>query len=282
MVMEPYKRRRVSRSLWLALLRLLFGLVEPSARQSAIVARRFYDEERERALPGAPRHDIFLQVPTFDRFVEDMEEVYPRLEREETTDQDVRIASLRAVRTVENAGRWTIMKAVEEPDPFFDDDESEGVEFVDSEDEFTVSSLTEEERIKALPRKKVPPGTVRGWARVATGRETCGWCLMLVSRGPVYASPATAGSKLDTRDALQTTGSNTFDTKEHMHAWHTGCDCKIVPVFKLDDWEGRERHKAAEMMWRDVTDGYSGRDAVNAFRRAAEKGKYTEYLARFD
>lgn len=276
LALSPYKNRSMSRRVWLAVLRLLFGVVEPAAVESARVARRFYDEERARVFPGAPRHDIFLQVPTFERFVEDMEEVYPRFRRQGSTDNDVRVAAMRAARTVENAGRWTIMKAVEEPDPFFDDD---GIEFVDSDEEFTVGNADPKDRPKK--RSSSSPGRVRGWARVATGRETCGWCLMLVSRGPVYATPKTAGSNLDTREALQTTGSQTFDTKEHMHAWHTGCDCKIVPVFKLNDWEGRSRHKAAEMMWRDVTEGYFGKDAINAFRRAAEAGVYTEYLSKF-
>lgn len=259
----PYRDRAITDSLWISLLRLLFGLVEPSSVKAAELARQFYDEERARHFPNAPRHDIYLQTPTFERFVDDMEVVRLRMSRGSSTDQDVRIAAMRAVRTVENSGRWTLMKAVEEEDPYLDSKEGFTSEFSDPR-----------------PREK-GTGYVRGWARVATGRETCGWCLMLVSRGPVYASPKSAGSRLDTRDALQTTGSNTFDTKEHMHAWHTGCDCKIVPVFKLNDWEGRERHKAAERMWRDVTKGYSGKDAVNAFRRAAEKGEYTEYLSKF-
>ena len=273
---HPYREEEMPRSLWLTVLFLVFGVVSRGSERSARLSRRFYDEERERVLPGFPRHDILLQLPTFERFVEDMEEVFPRLSRPGATKQDVARAALRAVRTVENAGRWTMMKAVETPDPVVDS----GVYFEDSDD-FQVSYVSGEERRKRFRErlKKVPPGTVRGWARVATGRETCGWCLMLVSRGAVYASAQTAGARLSTRDALQTTGSDSFDPKEHMHAWHTGCDCKIVPVFKLDDWEGKERFLAARKMWYATTKDRSGKDAIKAFSRAAEKGLYEKYLA---
>lgn len=49
------------------------------------------------------------------------------------------------------------------------------------------------------------------YARVPSGRETCGFCFMLSSRGFVYRSEQTAGST---------------------HAYHDHCDCVIVPGFK--------------------------------------------------
>ncbi|MPZ84006.1 MAG: hypothetical protein GEV28_27880 [Actinophytocola sp.] len=93
------------------------------------------------------------------------------------------------------------------------------------------------------------PLTVR-WARVPTGRETCAFCWMLASRGPVYRIPAAPS---DMRD---------------MRAWHDGCDCLAVPVFDPNDWPGRDTHHTARDLWRTSTAGYSGRDALNAFRRA--------------
>lgn len=54
------------------------------------------------------------------------------------------------------------------------------------------------------------------YARVPSGRETCGFCFMLSSRGFVYRSDETAGST---------------------HAYHENCDCVIVPGFKDDDRE---------------------------------------------
>lgn len=86
-----------------------------------------------------------------------------------------------------------------------------------------------------------------GWARVPTGRETCAFCWMLASRGPVYGTAESAGD---------------------MTTWHDRCDCQTVPVFRRDDWDGRAGFLAAQQLWRDATTGYSGRDALNAFRRA--------------
>lgn len=48
------------------------------------------------------------------------------------------------------------------------------------------------------------------WARVPSGSETCGFCLMLASRGFVYSSDKAAGG----------------DGHYHAH-----CDCRIVPGF---------------------------------------------------
>lgn len=48
------------------------------------------------------------------------------------------------------------------------------------------------------------------WARVPQGRETCGWCVLLASRGFVYHSEHTA------------------------HGYHANCDCMPVPSTKAD------------------------------------------------
>lgn len=52
------------------------------------------------------------------------------------------------------------------------------------------------------------------YARVPSGRETCGFCFMLSSRGFVYMSKKTAGEG---------------------HAYHRNCDCIIVPGFEDAD-----------------------------------------------
>lgn len=65
------------------------------------------------------------------------------------------------------------------------------------------------------------------FARVPSGTETCAFCLMLASRGFVYASKDTAGE---------------FDH------FHDGCDCKIVAGFGDDAGvEGYEHGKYLEM-----------------------------------
>lgn len=59
-----------------------------------------------------------------------------------------------------------------------------------------------------------------GYARVPTGTETCGFCLMLASRGFVYHSAKNAGS-----DELH---GDMAGKEGHYHA---NCDCRIVPGF---------------------------------------------------
>lgn len=114
-------------------------------------------------------------------------------------------------------------------------------------------------------------GVALGWARVATGRETCGFCLMLVSRGPVYQSAEAAGLGTDDTSALDILDENDTEAfNELMTRFHPNCDCKVVPVFDRDNWQGREDFLAAEDVWAKATKGFSGRDALNAFRRAIE------------
>lgn len=264
-MLAPYQQVQLSNSMWYQLLRALFEIVQPAAARSAEISRDHYDAERSRA--GLPPHPIPLSVINFDRFVRDMEEVRPRIQSGESTQQDIHRAALRVARSVENSGRWTVMKATEWPDPAFPDQELEV-------DEISLSELREQ-RQRSRGRN-----TVKGWARVATGRETCGWCWMLVSRGPVYRSAETAGSRLTDRDALQTVGAQEFDTAEHMNAWHDGCDCKVVPVFDLDNWDGRDRYLAAEQLWKEATKGRHGKDAIKAYRRAVEAGGIQEVLSR--
>lgn len=58
------------------------------------------------------------------------------------------------------------------------------------------------------------------WARVPSGSETCGFCLMLASRGFAYASERSASEKAE--------GGH----------YHPNCDCRIVPGFEGMDVEG--------------------------------------------
>lgn len=114
-------------------------------------------------------------------------------------------------------------------------------------------------------------GSALGWARVATGRETCGFCLMLVSRGPVYQSAESAGLNTDDTTALDILDENDTEAfNELMTRFHPNCDCKVVPVFDRMDWQGRDDYLAARDTWIETTKGLSGRDALNAFRRAIE------------
>ncbi|MEO6084437.1 MAG: hypothetical protein ABIQ18_15160 [Umezawaea sp.] len=114
---------------------------------------------------------------------------------------------------------------------------------------------------------------VKGWARVATGRETCAFCSMLISRGAVYTSADNAGLDLDDTSAQELFARGDAEAMAAlMTRWHPGCDCLVVPVYDRATWPGRDAHLRAKQIWADTTKGYGGQDAVNAFRRAIERG----------
>src|SRR5690606_2750814 len=190
------------------------------------------------------RHDTYLAEYECDWFVEAMEPVRDAMIRDDTPDEAVAQAALYAAKEIENGWRRTLIRAVQS-DP--------------------------------------SPRRVR-WARVATGRETCGFCMMLVSRGPVYLSARSAGLNADDtrakelfRKADQEHGESAQLAEEAMDAlmtrWHAGCDCRVVPVFDTNNWPGRAAYLRAEALWRKVTKGTTNnRDAMNAVRRAVESG----------
>lgn len=119
-----------------------------------------------------------------------------------------------------------------------------------------------------------------GFARVATGRETCAFCLMLVSRGPVYKSELKAGAKHEGAAEIMETKNDISDEEldDLMTRWHPGCDCKVVPVFDENNWVGRDDFLRMEEIWKKETKGFAGarftkNDKLNAFRRAIERGE---------
>lgn len=86
---------------------------------------------------------------------------------------------------------------------------------------------------------------VRGWARVTDG-DPCFFCAMLSGRGAVY-----------TKD--------TVDFKPH-----DGCGCQPELIYNPNSYELPGKGSQFSELWAASTKGYSGRDAINAFRRAYE------------
>jgi hypothetical protein len=216
---------------WRFLLELLFPFVYEARKKSAELGRRFYDSQRKEHHPELPRRDIYLAEYRLDWFTEEMFPARDDFLETGASEGSLAQVALRAAKAVENGGRRTILRAVEE----------------DNE--------------------------VLGWARVATGRETCGFCMMLVSRGPAYKSARGAGLNASDELAEQLWASgDAAALKELMTRWHPGCDCKVVPVFDKASWPGRDAYKRALDIWKKETRGYRGKDAMNAFRRAIENG----------
>ncbi|AFU20640.1 capsid maturation protease [Mycobacterium phage Chupacabra] len=204
--------------------------------------------DSERQRHGRPPHPRYLVEYDFPEFVADMEPTRDKMSRNDAPEAALGEVALRAVRNVEMAGRKQILRAVEN-DP--------------------------------------QPELVRGWARVATGRETCAWCLMLISRGPVYLSARSAGFDVDNEQATEIFAAGE-DVSEYMREWHTGCDCKVVPVYDRKNWPGYDEWKRAERLWIDagreasrlIESGEArtrnmNKETQNALRRRLERGDIT-------
>lgn len=90
-----------------------------------------------------------------------------------------------------------------------------------------------------------------GYVRMSTTGTPCGWCAMLISRGFVYKSEASA-------------------TYADGDKYHDNCKCVAVPVYSADQYfqadvfaQNREYHA----LWPKVTAGYSQKEAVAVWRK---------------
>ena len=267
---------------WLSFLEFLFPEVQKRYEQSARLGRFFYDSQRKRFHPELVRHEMLLTDLKWEWFVKNMEPARKGLSQADSPPQAPAKAAFTAVREVEMAARRQIIGAVKNDD---------------------------ELKLKIDEQEDLPASTkqVIGWARVATGRETCAWCLMLISRGAKlnhkknfgYAEAATAGIDLDDQTALDLYNEAGGDLElfrdllyddqaeeSLMEEWHTGCDCLAVPVFDVADWPGLDQAKQALQLWIDaskeakklIESGESrtknnGTETLNALRRRLYKGE---------
>ncbi|QAX95460.1 hypothetical protein SEA_BARTHOLOMEWSD_10 [Streptomyces phage BartholomewSD] len=90
-----------------------------------------------------------------------------------------------------------------------------------------------------------------GYIRLSRTGTPCGWCAMLISRGPVYRSA---------RSAEYADGDK----------YHDNCHCYAEPVFSREQYSSSsayELNRRYEELWPKVTRGLSGKAAVAAWRR---------------
>lgn len=237
----PYRGIPLTQQSWRFIVRGMFPIVDNARRESAILARQYYDSQRIIHI-GNDDHEI--DIPSYELawLEESLRPVFGTARVIDLDDAKVVETSLRVAKEVENGGRRLQLNAVR----------------------------SEKGRV--------------GFARVATGRETCAFCLMLVSRGPVFKSELKAGAKHEGAAEImdeKLTNNEEIDDEELdqlMTRWHPGCDCKVVPVFDVNDWTGRDDFLRMEEIWKRETKGFFGsqftkNDKLNAFRRAIERGE---------
>lgn len=99
-----------------------------------------------------------------------------------------------------------------------------------------------------------------GWARVLQGRWSCGFCIMLASRGPVYSSAdaakyvaAPVGEKSREGGFLSRKARAEL-RKKNPRAFHEHCDCIVVPVFDPENWSGRAEQQRLAKFYRDTVE----------------------------
>lgn len=107
-----------------------------------------------------------------------------------------------------------------------------------------------------------------GWARVLTGAENCGFCILLAARGPIYQSQRTAEYISDSKAAKR----NTLGKNKLRHEYHDRCDCIVVPVFTSKQWPGKESYEKARAFYDyfAVEKKLKGKDLIMEMNRTVD------------
>ena len=207
---------------------------------------RVYEESKIMLRASAKRQGVDDPYePSMSGYSEDSVRTVLRKNLRGTPQESAQAVVNALAQHVEAAGRQTIIRSVED-----------GVVAADPEDEAHLehTRLTPEEfeqqsglsLVYDADGEEQPTSQGRqpkSWARVLTGAENCGFCVMLASRGPVYSSAAEAG-RGQASDRDYAAGINTY---------HTNCDCLVVPIYDYADWPGRDQWRAAERVYKKVT-----------------------------
>lgn len=207
---------------------------------------RVYEESKIMLRASAKRQGVDDPYePSMSGYSEDSVRTVLRKNLRGTPQESAQAVVNALAQHVEAAGRQTIIRSVED-----------GVVAADPEDEAHLehTRLTPEEfeqqsglslvydadgEERPISQGRQP----KSWARVLTGAENCGFCVMLASRGPVYSSAAEAG-RGQASDSDYAAGINTY---------HTNCDCLVVPIYDYANWPGRDQWRAAERVYKKVT-----------------------------
>ena len=155
-----------------------------------------------------------------------------------------------AAKVIEDAVRGAVAPLY---GPVSADAEQAALEAVDAEVEKLVLDYGRQAALDAVKSDR----QARAWARVPNA-DACAFCLMLATRGAVYASAEAAGR----RDAT----TKWADAKGYINSFHPNCRCTVEPVFGA--YEPTARTREAQALWNSSTKGKYGKDALNAFRTA--------------
>lgn len=111
-----------------------------------------------------------------------------------------------------------------------------------------------------------------GFVRVSRTGTPCGFCAMLISRGPVYkgTSGEREGSLYRSNEGTGPKADGTIVTYGDLDLYHDNCQCYAIPVFSIQQFSTGDifalNRKYAEL-WPIVTKGLGGKDALAEWRR---------------
>lgn len=266
----PFQALALTRVDWLSFLAATYPYVEQARQDVSELSRKFYDSERAKHVPP-------IELPIFDVF------------------DQILGPDGRPIRIEDNSGitgtfheRLNINVAPYHPD-WYEEAMDAVVDLLMKPNttdgelvQVTAQAMKEAEnggRRTILYAVPDDPADVR-WARVQGGEDSCGFCAMLISRGPVYATKERAGWNPE------------GIPEELMTRWHPNCDCKVVPVFDTKRWPGRDEYLRLEKLWVKITKPYASYETLpngkqtmpklNAFRRYIENGTLPSHLTASD
>lgn len=181
------------------------------------------------------------------------------------TPQATQAITERMIQHVEGAARQTIARAVEDgmteqenqsdapllwsrlsPEELaeeLEDDEPDGDDL-----DARFHYYMEQEREARTYKRSTPGLRPKAWARVLTGAENCGMCVMLASRGAVYLTEESAGARQRVWKDVNTGASR------YINSFHPNCDCMVVPVYDRNDWPGMEQQEQLEEIYEKAID----------------------------
>ncbi|MEE8739037.1 MAG: hypothetical protein SOI66_09060 [Bifidobacterium sp.] len=203
-------------------------LVEEYARDSSQLANDYYDDIRSLWSEYGIR-----DMPEFDHFdLIDPDRTLWQVQRG-FNDSDYAGLTYQEVQ----AGKSRAGKTIADLWPSFDD--------LDDAQQFIADMISAGSRLTMQRNLRIDPTHPR-WARVPRGAVTCAFCLMLASRGFVYLSDESAGLH---------------------NAFHTHCDCDIVPSWGRQTLIGYDQSQYADMWHRANSDGGDYRKSLERLRR---------------
>lgn len=108
-----------------------------------------------------------------------------------------------------------------------------------------------------------------GFIRVSSTGTPCGFCAMLISRGPVLKSSGRQASLYASNSGTGPQPDGEIVTYGDLDLYHPNCHCYALPIFSVQQYATSsmfELNREYAEAWPKVTKGLGGRDALNAWR----------------